>query len=365
MKEIISRIAGLLLHKNIPFCIYRFPDQDTVHLAVDSDRLPHEPELSFIMAPFSTCSKASEILMHVVKDEFINQEFYNQVALSPVFPEVVSELPPETLKEDYFNRLNFFIEELRKGTLDKAILSRVFYEPKPDDFDPVRCFFQLENDYPHTFTHLSLHPQSGIWIGATPELLLRKRGSEISTMALAGTQARKESGDYNWRDKEMKEHEMVGWHIEETFHQFGLSLIRKEGPKTVESGRVAHLRTDYVFREEDPVFIKNLLSELHPTPAVGGLPVNVGERFILKNEGYDRKYYCGYIGQTDSNETADLFINLRCMQIGEKNIAIFVGGGITAESDPQEEWQETVLKSKTMAEKINPVKELHHHEVIK
>lgn len=365
MKEIISGMARLLLQKNIPFCIYRFPDEDKLHLAIDSDQLPLRPEATFLMAPFSTSSDAPEIKMQVIKDELLNQELLDKMASLPTSVRIETELPPETPREDYFARLNYFIEELRKGALDKAILSRVFYEPIPLNFDPVACFLQMVQDYPQTFVHLSLHPQSGVWIGATPELLLRKRGGEFSTMALAGTQARKDAAGYEWRDKERKEHEMVGWHIEETFHKFGLTLTGKDGPKTVESGRVAHLRTDYVFREEDQVFIKNLLNDLHPTPAVGGLPVNVGENFILKHEGYDRRYYCGYIGQTDYNEKADLFINLRCMQIGEKNIAIFVGGGITAESDPQEEWEETVLKSKTMAEKIKPAKELYHDEIIK
>lgn len=195
-------------------------------------------------------------------------------------------------------------------------------------------------------------------MGATPELLLRKRGTDFYTMALAGTQARQPEASYQWREKEKEEHEMVGRHIEEVFENNRCSLLRKGTTETIESGKVAHLKTDYVFHETSAGSLKKLLSELQPTPAVGGLPVRESVDSILKQEGYDREYYCGFLGETDFSQTADLYTNLRCMQIGKEKIAVYAGGGITAASDPQEEWEETILKSKTMMEKILPVKEL-------
>jgi len=157
----------------------------------------------------------------------------------------------------------------------------------------------------------------------------------------------------------MEEHRMLWAHTEKVFEANGCRLLKREGPNTIASGQVAHLSTDYIFEETSDVNIRKLLMELHTTPAVGGLPVDKGIDCILEHEGYDRKYYCGFIGQTDFLHTADFFVNLRCMQIANTHIAIYVGGGITAASDPQEEWQETIMKSKTMVEKIQPVKELN------
>lgn len=157
----------------------------------------------------------------------------------------------------------------------------------------------------------------------------------------------------------MDEHQMLWSHTEKVFEDNGCVLVKRDGPKAMVSGKVAHLRTDYTFCEQGGMSVKKLLRELHPTPAVGGLPVDKGIDCIMEHEGYDRKYYCGFVGETDYENTADLYINLRCMQVGKDRIAIYAGGGITAASDPEDEWRETVMKSRTMIDKLNPVKELY------
>lgn len=349
-------IAHTLFSKNIPFCIYRFPTEKRLRIAIDSDMLPHPKKNDFWMTPFCEKSEAKDIHWCVLGEEFRNEDFLNK--LSNVSRKEIQDvpLPGETSKEKYLNIIDAYLNEIHSGKLDKAVLSRVVHATKPANFDPIDCFQRLERAYPDTFVHLSLHPQSGIWMGATPELLLQKRSKEISVMALAGTQLRKDTGMYQWRTKELEEHRMVGQHIDNTFIKHDFSLTKKDGPNTIETGKVAHLRTNYVFEEKTPVSLKSLLKELHPTPAVGGLPSEEGLKCILANEGYDRRYYCGFLGETSSDDSADLYINLRCMQIGKEKIAIYVGGGITAASDPEEEWQETILKSKTMAEKIDEEK---------
>lgn len=358
MKETIISIARTLLIKNIAFCIYRFPEKEVYRLAIDPKYLPHEEDLSFWIAPFTSRSKAENIFLSVIRNEFLNEDFLLRAGSFPAHSRFSVALPAETSKEEYFLRLGALLEDIHSGKIKKAILSREFNIDKPKGFDPLDCFERLANDYQQTFVHFSHHPKSGMWMGATPELLLKKRDTELSIMALAGTQLRKNGEVYHWREKEKEEHAMVGQHIEAVFEKYRCTLIKRDGPQVIESGRVAHLKTDYVYHENSGIVLKDLIAELHPTPAVGGLPVDKGVDCILEHEGYDRRYYCGFIGETDFSQRADLFINLRCMQIGEEKIAIYVGAGITAASDPQEEWEETVLKSKTMIEKINPVEEL-------
>lgn len=359
LNETIISVARTLLLKNIAFCIYRYPEKGEYRLAIDPKYRPHEQDLSFWMAPFTPRSEAKNIFLSVIRNEFLNEAFLLQMQALPAQEGFSVGLPAETSKEEYFMRLKALLKDIHSNRIQKAILSREFNINKPEGFDPLDCFECLAGDYPQTFVHFSHHPKSGMWMGATPELLLKKRDSELSIMALAGTQARKNGETYRWREKEKEEHAMVGQHIEAVFEKYGCTLIKKNGPEVIESGRVAHLKTDYLYQDNAGIVIKEFLAELHPTPAVGGLPVDTGVDCILEHEGYDRRYYCGFIGETDFSKRADLYINLRCMQIGEEKIAIYVGGGITAASDPQEEWDETILKSKTMIEKIIPVKELY------
>lgn len=356
LKDLITTIARTLLKKNIAFCLYRFPNSAQWHLAIEPAHLPGKKTVSFLIAPFVERSAASEICLDVVQESDLGEDFLEYLESLPDQAIDFGDLPEETSREAYMSRIGAYLHDIRAGSLEKAILSRVFHVDKPQGFDPVECFEQLCAGYPATFVHLSLH-RGGLWMGATPELLLGKTGSQYQTMALAGTQPRQESPEYYWRDKELEEHDMVCRHIEQVFLEQHCKIEAKEGPATVETGKVAHLRTMYRFEESAPVSLRTLLHALHPTPAVGGLPLQAGIDCILEHEGYDRKYYCGFIGETDFEHIARLFINLRCMQIGRHSIAIFVGGGITAASDPQEEWEETIIKSKTMVEKIYPVNE--------
>ncbi len=148
------------------------------------------------------------------------------------------------------------------------------------------------------------------------------------------------------------EHEMVGIHIKDVFLRHNYRLIHSNGPYSVEAGKVAHLRTDYMYDVPPSVNLEKLVAELHPTPAVGGVPIIEGIECILENEGYDRTYYSGIIGEIDDVGDAQLYVNLRCMHVGENEIAVYVGGGITKDSQVQEEWEETVLKSKTLIDRI-------------
>lgn len=356
MKDIISSVARILLDKNIGFCIYRLPDEDNFHLAIEDNYPGAKNGSTFLMTPFPVRSKAKSLTFSVITDTALDSDpFLKFVQNLPSRASINVPLPTETTHQEYFRRANIFLDQIRSGNLKKVVLSRTFNIDKPEKFNPLLTFEHLAVSYPRTFVYLSLHPESGMWMGATPEMLLKKRGTELSTVALAGTQPRKEKGEYYWRSKERDEHQILWDHIENIFGKYECTLVKREGPKTVESGQVAHLKTDFVFREKEATDIKSLINDLHPTPAVGGLPVDEALSCIEKYEGYDRRYYTGVIGQTNFFDTADLYVNLRCMQIGSEKIAIYVGGGITAASDPQEEWEETVVKSKTLLDKLRMV----------
>lgn len=349
-KEVFAFVR-LLITKGIAFCVYRYPDTENIKLAISEELRPQANHKTFWIAPFTGQTSTQELILSVFENDVDLQEYSMILNNLPDKVVLSHDLPNETDKSSYIEQFEKIKQNIYAGYISKAILSRVKKVKRPIDFDEVSFFETLCNGYKNAFTYLFYHPVAGMWAGATPELLINKYGDMIQIMAVAGTQPIKE-GVYIWRPKEDEEHAIVGRHIEAVCEKYRCSLNEKKGPYTVEAGRVAHLRTDYTFENVASIPLKSFIFDLHPTPAIGGFPIKKSVEMILDIEPYDRKYYCGFLGETDFEKEAKLFVNLRCMQIGQKSIALYSGGGITADSDVEEEWVETEMKIRTMADKL-------------
>ena len=353
MNDLVVSIAHLLYAKHIGFCIYRLPSDNTFKIAIEQGVFKSDSKKVLLVKPFVPQSKRKELTLDcldsmsslVEVESFVRDVKGNKTR-------VKIDLPTATEQSEYLKSFEKYKDAIESGVIKKAILSRVIRIEKPKKFDEIACFEDLAASYPDAFVYMLIHPTSGTWLGATPELLLQQKDSKAFVMALAGTQSRRDDSLYQWRDKEAVEHEMVGIHIKDVFLRHNYRLIHSNGPYSVEAGKVAHLRTDYMYDVPPSVNLEKLVTELHPTPAVGGMPIIEGIECILENEGYDRTYYSGIIGEVDDGGDAQLYVNLRCMQVGESEIAVYVGGGITKDSQVQEEWEETVLKSKTLIDRI-------------
>src|SRR5699024_8031411 len=125
--------------------------------------------------------------------------------------------------------------------------------------------------------------------------------------------------------------------------------------QNVRAGNLWHLQNSIRAKIDSHKNLKEILEGLHPTPAVCGMPKDISKRFILKEEGYDREFYTGFLGELNMNSfdrsaksKTDLFVNLRCMQQLENTIQIYAGGGIVKDSNPESEWQEIINKSRTI-----------------
>ena len=246
------------------------------------------------------------------------------------------------------------VDFIRKTDIAKVVVSRLTERRLPAGFDPVAAFAELCVRYPHAFVSLVTIPGVGTWMGASPEVLLTVDQARLTTMALAGTQRRPEDrplAAVQWGAKEQVEQEMVSAYIRAFFQQAGVSRVEEIGPQTVAAGNVVHLQT--IFRvdaagDERFVLANRVLQELHPTSAVCGMPKQKALAFILANEGYERSFYSGFLGPVHVAGESHLYVNLRCMRLGAESATIFVGAGITADSDPAAEWRETELKAATM-----------------
>ena len=180
---------------------------------------------------------------------------------------------------------------------------------------------------------------------STPEVLLEK-GSDTSkwhTMALAGTM--KTPGP--WSEKNVKEQKYVSDYIRTCLDMFS-SDIEMSDPHITTAANLYHLRTDFYFSMRDDKQVGKLIDELHPTPAVCGIPKEAARSFILSNEHGQRHYYSGFCGPMNYLGTTHLYVSLRCMQIEGKHYKLYAGGGLLPDSDEAHEWQETEYKLNTM-----------------
>jgi len=208
-----------------------------------------------------------------------------------------------------------------------------------------------------------------LWLGATPETLIQTRNNTFKTMALAGTQAYKNTLDVKWENKEIQEHQFVTDYIVDQLSKMNITS-NVSNTHTVKAGNLTHLKADISGRLKNKQQLKELIQALHPTPAVCGLPKEKSKQFILENENYNREFYTGFLGELNFeidkrqrtnnrrnienhaynfNEIqTNFFVNLRCMQIKSNEINIYVGGGITKDSNSENEYLETVAKSEVM-----------------
>jgi isochorismate synthase len=180
----------------------------------------------------------------------------------------------------------------------------------------------------------------------------------LHTMALAGTQARPPfPADVRWSAKEIEEQALVSDYIRDFFSRARVGVVHESGPHTVAAGNIVHLQTDFCVElphYELMALANRVLHELHPTSAVCGMPKDKALAFILQHEGYDRSFYSGYLGPVHIDDQSHLYVNLRCMQLGQDAAYLYAGGGVTADSSPDAEWRETELKAGTLLAVLQP-----------
>jgi isochorismate synthase len=335
---------------NLPFVIYRKPNkkkltglfQKNNHLYFVEDFT----EAGFVFAPFEGNQK-----ILIPKTESVKMES----ELSSSEEKISSEISSTENKEAqaHFELLvQKGIDAISNGVFHKVVLSRKEIVDLPD-FDLVTVFTKLIRTYPTAFSYCWFHPKIGLWMGASPERLLKANKNKFFTTALAGTQAFVDTVNVEWKTKEKEEQQFVTDFILENLENLATE-VTVSSPFTVKAGNLLHLKTEIEGIVNEKANLKQLVSVLHPTPAVCGLPKMAAKEFILKNEDYDRDYYTGFLGELNKKGFAkqklksDLYVNLRCMQIKNKHAHLYIGCGITEGSIPEKEWKESVNKSMTM-----------------
>lgn len=367
-KYIIDSIDKLAL-SDISFALYRLPQTDSCHLVLQTEGYPKElddlsnlkEEKGFVMAPFVISSQKKVL---IIKPEAIacgwNEigETLSNFHKSRMIKKIESEdITPrkESCKEDYKEIFERFIGPLKEGRFRKLVLSRYITEPVKKEFSVAEAFIDACNSYPRMFIYLCHTPIAGTWLGSTPEIFLSGHTLQWHTVALAGTMCvRDEEIPTDWDEKNCKEQKFVADYVRQKLRRFPLKgNIEEKGPYTARAGMLVHRKTDFLFNLENDECLGKLIESLHPTPAVCGLPKEKAWKFITENEGYDRRYYSGIIGWLDVENETNLFVNLRCMEVGNSHARLYAGSGLLESSDIESEWEETNRKLATMKKVLN------------
>ena len=329
-----------LIQQKKPFVLFRKPNETKVELWENQEKKTARK--------FSCNSFDNSTLIEFNDDEVVE-------ILIDDLPKIELLLPISTQNEaisynDYINLIEKTVEELKSDSdTQKIVISRI-KEIDKNDIDLSETFKNLHQHYPNAYVYLRYDVEEGCWIGASPELLLKEENQLIQTVSLAGTKAKED----DWTDKEYHEQQVVTDYITVTLSGF-TNYIDVDGPFSVNAGFFEHLKSFISAQLIDKDKLYDVLKALHPTPAVGGMPKDLAKDFIIKNEGYNRTFYAGFMGYETENE-AEFFVNLRCAKIFQNKVKLYVGGGIMPDSIPENEWNETELKSKTIGELLIELK---------
>lgn len=363
-------------NEELPFVAYRKPNGLTIKAMLQNDdalfKIKDFSKSGFVFAPFDDNEDA--ILFPSDTSKLISIRNIISSAVEKTHPlddlreidekiAVFAEITES--KQNHCNLVQKGIDAINKGQFQKVVLSRN-ESVSLIDANPISIFKKLLNTYNSAFVYIWYHPRVGLWLGATPETLLKIKSNRFSTMALAGTKQYKGTLDVNWDDKNKEEQQYVKNFIVENLKRITNDLNISE-VKTIKAGSLLHLKSDISGSlKQDSNNIKRLIKKLHPTPAVCGLPKETTKQFILSNEKYNREFYTGYLGELNLKEKQDLtsnsknienkayatvntvtnlYVNLRCMQLKKKEAILYIGGGITKDSIPESEWEETLNKA--------------------
>ncbi|PQJ73691.1 hypothetical protein BTO14_04470 [Polaribacter butkevichii] len=299
-------------------------------------------ETGFVFAPFK--SEENAVLFPLKNAEFINEHILIEEDFSF---NTIFEHATNSDKEKHIHLVEKTLDEINNNELKKVVVSRK-EEVLLSEFDVLITFKKLLKTYANAFVYVWFHPKVGLWFGATPETLLTISDHNFTTMSLAGTQVYVDTNEVIWKSKELEEQQLVTDFIQNQLEPI-TSNLKIDKTETVKAGNLLHLRSSVEGHLNKSSNLKELIRKLHPTPAVCGLPREKATLFINQNENYKRTFYTGFLGELNfEDKNSSLFVNLRCMCIDGKKAFVYVGGGITKDSNAKKEWEETVAKTTTI-----------------
>jgi len=261
--------------------------------------------------------------------------------------EISSARPPG----DFEQAVAAATERIEAGEMSKVVLAREVLVSAGAAHDPAAVFGAMREQFPSCFCFCCGTPEAA-FAGASPELLMRRSGASVSTVALAGSTRRSSDpavddhlGEQLLRsDKDRREHAIVAERIARTLRPHAVWVEAAPEPEIVKVANIQHLATPVVAQLAEPRSAVELAGLLHPTPAVGGEPREAAKAAIAMLERMDRGWYAGPVGWMDATEDGEFCVALRSAVLRDRDAHLYAGVGIVAGSDPAAELAETEVK---------------------
>lgn len=264
--------------------------------------------------------------------------------------DVVSPIPPAHYEEAVARA----VQRIAGGEFQKVVLAREVEVHAPAVHDPAAVLGLLREAFPSSFVY-AVGRGPATFLGATPELLVRRDGQRATTVALAGSTRRSADpavddhlGERLLRsDKDREENEIVARRIARTLRPFSVWVTVAPEPVVVKVANIQHLARPIRAQLASPMDAVELAGRLHPTPAVGAEPATA-LGVIPALEGFDRGWYAGPVGWVDATGDGEFCVALRCALLRDRVARCYAGCGIVRDSDPAAELAETEVKLQVM-----------------
>lgn len=336
--DLFLKALSFLLLKKFSFVVFSKPQEQEIFILVESNQYQ---EHSFVIQSFDGNQTITLNGSIFKQDSFA--DILNLINEEPILNKV-------NIASHYMNRQEYekyvsdIITEIEKGRFSKVVAARKKQHTLKSELSIAATYLKMIKAYPNAFVYFA-NTNLGKWMGASPELLLQKWQGAFHTVSLAGT--KQTSKNKHWTNKERDEQSLVTDYIVKALEKNQATSIKTSELYTSNAGHIDHLKKDIYFETNEPT---KIIDALHPTPAVCGIPTDESMKYILLKEKNSRELYTGYLGL--NGENAFYYVNLRCMQIFEEHIDIYIGAGITKDSIPEKEWKETEEKSKVLTKML-------------
>lgn len=351
-----NRSGGACLFATFNFeehtCAYPFP---AARVTLPRFKVrKHNGELRFVINVRVAPGDDVDTLLQGVLDDLAELDFETSCIESD--SNEVTQMTDIDGEISHESRVQKALDTIKEGKFKKIVLARVVDIFGENDFNPIATINLLRKKFPTCFPLLVNNGQGQYFIAAAPERLLRVKGGVLKTEALAGSakRGRDEKEDFeNGKEllnsqKDLNEHQFVIDYI--VGHLESLDLVVRDWPKPAlkKLANVQHIVTPIEAKMNEWVHLLDVAAKLHPTPAVGGVPMEPARETIAKLENFERGLYAGAIGWFDASEEGELVVGLRSALIEGNKARLYAGGGIVEGSDPHKEKLETDIKLQAM-----------------
>lgn len=330
------------VREHIPFIAYSFPGNTNINIYCNPGLKPiKDLSRSAIVRTFDGRSSI-RICDELSYLELLNNSNEEENSLV----DEVSAFEKSTEKDVYITKISQLIERLKnRGGKTVFSMVRAKTSVRIDVKIAVSNFF---DHFPETFRFVYYTHETGSWIGATPELLLDYQNNhrDFLTMSLAGTRKFGTIGE--WDKKNRDEHDYVTGFIVECLEAHGYNPIVGDA-ETLPYRNIEHLchRITVPCGDKDDLYA--IMNELSPTPALCGYPKELAMADIAEMEEHQRVCYGGYVAISD-DDGLHAYVNLRSAHFSPRGYCVYGGGGVTAQSTPEGEWEEAMQKTNPLVD---------------